>query len=59
MLKAFFLIISCVMIFVPGVSASNFDAGDALALVLGLLIGILGTCACLGCYARKRAVVQY
>ena len=37
----------------PGVEA--FDAGDAIALVLGLVIGILGICACLGAYARKRA----
>jgi hypothetical protein len=37
---------------IPGVAA--FDAGDAIALVLGLIIGILGICACLGYYARKR-----
>jgi len=37
---------------IPGVAA--FDAGDAIALVLGLVIGILGICACLGYYARKR-----
>ena len=37
----------------PGAEA--FDAGDAVALVLGLVIGILGICACLGAYARKRA----
>ena len=37
----------------PGVAA--FDAGDAIALVLGLVIGILGICACLGYYARRRA----
>ena len=40
-------------LFVPTVSA--FDAGDAIALVLGLVIGILGICACLGYYARKRS----
>ena len=39
--------------FIPGVAA--FDAGDAIALVLGLIIGILGICACLGYYARRRA----
>lgn len=32
-----------------------FDGGDALALILGLVIGILGICACLGAYARRRA----
>lgn len=40
-------------LFLPGVEA--FDAGDAIALVLGLIIGILGVCACLGYYARRRA----
>ncbi|PSN56084.1 hypothetical protein C0J52_05866 [Blattella germanica] len=38
------------------VSASHgFDFGDALALMIGMAIGIIGMCACLGCYARKRA----
>lgn len=32
-----------------------FDGGDAAALILGLVIGVLGICACLGAYARKRA----
>lgn len=53
------LLMACLMFFIPGASASNFDAGDALALVIGLLLGILGTCACLGCYARRRSAVQY
>lgn len=39
--------------FIPGVAA--FDAGDAIALVIGLIVGILGVCACLGYYARRRA----
>lgn len=47
----FSLLIFC--LFLPGVEA--FDAGDAIALVLGLMIGILGICACLGYYARRRA----
>lgn len=34
---------------------SAFDGGDAAALVIGLVLGILGICACLGAYARKRA----
>jgi len=37
---------------VRGVSA--FDGGDAAALILGLIIGTMGICACVGCYARKR-----
>lgn len=38
--------------FVQPVAA--FDAGDALALILGLIIGIMGICACLGAYARRK-----
>ena len=38
------------------VSASHgFDFGDALALMIGMAVGIVGICACLGCYARRRA----
>jgi len=36
----------------PGVQA--FDGGDAVALILGLVIGIFGVCACIGYYARRR-----
>ena len=39
----------------PGVFA--FDGGDAAALVLGTVLGVLGVCACLGYYARRRAGV--
>lgn len=49
------LVLAILAFLVPGVEA--FDAGDAIALVLGLVIGILGICACLGYYARKRAGV--
>ncbi|KAH6921758.1 hypothetical protein HPB50_004664 [Hyalomma asiaticum] len=34
--------------------AAGLDTGDALALILGIVITIFGTCACLGIYARKR-----
>ncbi len=44
---AFILLFVC-----HGVSA--FDAGDTIALLLGLFLGILGIFACLGCYARRR-----
>ena len=50
-LVRFVVFVLCSLI--PGVAA--FDAGDAIALVLGLVLGILGICACLGYYARKRA----
>lgn len=36
-------------------ASSGFDFGDALALIIGLVIGIVGICACLGCYAKRRA----
>ena len=49
----FLLVIFVLTLVFPGVEA--FDAGDAIALVLGLVIGILGICACLGYYARRRA----
>lgn len=32
-----------------------FDGGDAAALVIGLVIGIIGIFACIGCYARKKS----
>ena len=44
---------SILVLFTPTVEA--FDGGDATALILGLMIGILGICACLGVYARKRS----
>ena len=50
---AFFVLIFAVCI--PVVAA--FDAGDALALILGLVLGILGICACLGYYARRKSGV--
>lgn len=35
-------------------SSQAFDGGDALALILGLVIGIIGILACIGCYTRRR-----
>lgn len=37
---------------VPPVEA--YDAGDALALLLGTVLTVVGLCACLGWYARRR-----
>ncbi|XP_077356430.1 small integral membrane protein 30 [Festucalex cinctus] len=34
--------------------AAAFDAGDAVALLLGTVVAMVGFCACLGWYARKR-----
>ncbi|XP_066525677.1 small integral membrane protein 30-like [Hoplias malabaricus] len=36
----------------PGAEA--FDGGDALALFLGMTVTLVGFCACLGWYARRR-----
>lgn len=33
---------------------SAFDGGDAAALIIGLIVGIMGICACLGAYARRQ-----
>ena len=53
-LRSFVFVHFCIFLlgFVQPVAA--FDAGDALALILGLLIGIMGICACLGAYARRK-----
>ena len=41
-----------VLALVPSVNAMS--AGDVIALLVGLTLGILGICACLGHYARTR-----
>ncbi|XP_034019124.1 small integral membrane protein 30-like [Thalassophryne amazonica] len=35
-------------------AAEAYDAGDALALLLGVLLAVVGLCAGLGWYARRR-----
>ena len=47
------LVIFWMIVALPGAAA--FDGGDAAALILGLIIGTLGICACLGAYARRRS----
>lgn len=47
------LVAFLVVVLLP--EASAFDGGDAAALILGLFVGTIGICACLGAYARKRA----
>lgn len=44
----------CLLGLVQPVEA-GMNAGDVIALLLGLTIGILGICACIGKYARTRA----
>lgn len=34
--------------------AEAYDAGDGLALLLGTVLTVVGICACLGWYSRKR-----
>ncbi|GAU94623.1 hypothetical protein RvY_06361 [Ramazzottius varieornatus] len=56
MLRPQFVLIAVLLAFLwicPFVSA--FDAGDGICLMLGLTLTIMGFCACLGAYARKRA----
>ena len=33
--------------------AAAFDAGDAIALIVGLILGFIIICACLGWYSRR------
>lgn len=35
-------------------SAEAFDGGDAVALLLGVIISVVGVCACIGWYTRQR-----
>lgn len=47
-----FLVLVSLLLVLPVVEA--LDAGDAIALLLGLAVSVVGFCACLGLYARKR-----
>uniref|UniRef100_G3MQ56 Uncharacterized protein n=1 Tax=Amblyomma maculatum TaxID=34609 RepID=G3MQ56_AMBMU len=53
-LRAFLVAFFFTICGVSTAQASGLDTGDALALILGIVITIFGTCACLGVYARKR-----
>ncbi|CAH6778309.1 2610001J05Rik [Phodopus roborovskii] len=46
------LVLASLLLIVPGVEA--VEAGDAIALLLGVVLSVTGICACLGIYARKR-----
>lgn len=46
------VILAC--LFEQVAAAAAFDGGDAAALIIGLIIGIMGICACLGAYARRQ-----
>ena len=45
----------CFTIALIGTPVEAFDGGDVAALIIGLMIGILGICACIGVYARRRS----
>ncbi|KAL0617925.1 Small integral membrane protein 30 [Plecturocebus cupreus] len=46
------LVLMSLLLVLPVVEA--VEAGDAIALLLGVILSITGICACLGVYARKR-----
>uniref|UniRef100_A0ABK0LPQ9 Small integral membrane protein 30 n=1 Tax=Rattus norvegicus TaxID=10116 RepID=A0ABK0LPQ9_RAT len=46
------LVLTSLLLILPGVEA--VEAGDAIALLLGVVLSVTGICACLGIYARKR-----
>ncbi|XP_057712066.1 small integral membrane protein 30-like [Corythoichthys intestinalis] len=48
------LVLGCLTFLQTVPPASAYDAGDAVALLLGTVIAMVGFCACLGLYARKR-----
>ncbi|XP_029334153.1 small integral membrane protein 30 [Mus caroli] len=46
------LVLTSLLLSLPAVEA--VEAGDAIALLLAVVLSITGICACLGIYARKR-----
>ncbi|XP_062862476.1 small integral membrane protein 30-like [Trichomycterus rosablanca] len=48
----FAMLLVLLLSFVQPVEA--IDGGDAVALLLGMTITVVGFCACLGWYARRR-----
>lgn len=53
----FELVLALVAVLMPTGARADFDAGDAIALVLGLILGFLGICACIGWYAHRKGHV--
>ncbi|NXO79934.1 SIM30 protein, partial [Sitta europaea] len=47
-----FLVLMSLLLVLPAVEA--LDAGDTIAFLLGLAVSVVGICACLGLYARRR-----
>ncbi|KFV62175.1 Putative transmembrane protein LOC401397, partial [Dryobates pubescens] len=46
------LVLVSLLLALPVVEA--LDTGDVIAFLLGLAVSVIGFCACLGLYARKR-----
>lgn len=51
-----FLVLVSLLLVLPAVEA--LDAGDTIAFLLGLAVSVVGFCACLGLYARRRNGLQ-
>ena len=51
--QLFFTLLVALMVSTPTAEA-GMPAGDVVALLFGLVIGILGICACIGWYANRR-----
>lgn len=58
-MKAVFLVLLAFVfsLIEPAAAAKEWDAGDTIALLLGLVVGIVGICAVLGWWARRRGEV--
>ncbi|NWI18162.1 SIM30 protein, partial [Crypturellus soui] len=50
------LVLVSLLLVLPAVEA--LDAGDTVAFLVGLAVSVIGFCACLGLYARKRNGLQ-
>ncbi|NWX61004.1 SIM30 protein, partial [Promerops cafer] len=50
--KLFLALLSLLLVLPAPVEA--LDAGDTIAFLLGLAVSVIGFCACLGLYARRR-----
>ncbi|KAG9280354.1 small integral membrane protein 30-like [Astyanax mexicanus] len=48
------LAVLCLLLSALIPAAEAFDGGDAVALLLGMTVTVVGFCACLGWYARRR-----
>ncbi|XP_059367862.1 small integral membrane protein 30-like [Carassius carassius] len=48
------LVMLCLLLLTLVQTAEAFDGGDAAALLLGATVTLVGVCACLGWYARRR-----